>query len=203
MLLKIYPENPNQRAIEKVVDLLKQGEIIIYPTDTLYAFGCDMLQPKAVEKLYKIKGADPKKKSLSMICRDLSALSEYAKVDNRCFKLLKRHLPGPYTFILNGSNNLPRILKERKEIGIRIPDNSIAMAILETLGHPMLSASLGDELVDTIEYINDPELIHEHFMDKVKLVIDGGIGGLEPSTVVNCTEDEFEIIRMGKGEITY
>lgn len=198
MLLKIYPENPNQKEIHKVVEILQDGGLIIYPTDTLYAIGCDALNVRAVENICRIKGVNPQKSNLSIICYDLSNVSEYAKVSNAAFKLMKKHLPGPFTFILPTSNELPKIYKNRKEVGIRVPDNMIARELVHALGNPMLSMSLHDDN-EQIEYITDPELIHEKYSHQIDVVIDGGYGETEGSTIVNCTSDEFEIIRQGKG----
>jgi len=198
MLLKIYPENPNPKEIHKVVKILQDGGLIIYPTDTLYAIGCDALNVRAVENICRIKGVNPQKSNLSIICYDLSNVSEYAKVNNAAFKLMKQHLPGPFTFILPTSNELPKIYKNRKEVGIRVPDNTIARELVNTLGNPMLSMSLHDD-DEQIEYITDPELIHEKYGHQIDLVVDGGYGGTEGSTIIDCTSDEFEITRQGKG----
>lgn len=201
MLVKIYPENPNPKEIAKVVKILQEGGLIIYPTDTVYAMGCNALNVRAVERICKIKGVNPQKSNLSIICYDLSNLSEYAKVNNATFKLMKRCLPGPYTFILPTSSELPKIYKHRKEVGIRVPDNTIVRTIVQELGNPLLTMSVHDEEDDVLEYSTDPELIEEKYANSVDLVIDGGYGGLEPSTVIDCTTDEFTIIRQGKGEI--
>lgn len=198
MLIKIYPENPNQREMAKAVRLLKDGELIIYPTDTVYAIGCDALNVRAVERLCAMKGVNPQKSDLSIICYDLSNISEYAQVSNATFNVLKRHLPGAFTFILPTSSKLPKIYKNRREVGIRVPDNSIARGLVAELGSPILTMSVHDD-DETIEYSTDPELIHEKYGERVALVIDGGYGGVEPSTVVSCLDDEFEIVRQGKG----
>ncbi|MDR1896799.1 MAG: threonylcarbamoyl-AMP synthase [Prevotellaceae bacterium] len=200
MLLKIYPENPNPKEINKVVKLLQDGGLVIYPTDTLYAIGCDALNVRAVEKICRIKGVNPQKINLSIICSDLSNISAYAKVNNAAFKLMKRCLPGPYTIILPASNELPRIYKNRKEIGIRIPCHSIPCELARVLGNPILTMSVHYN-DDQSEYTTDPELIHERYEHQVDLVIDGGYGGLDVSTIVDCTSDKFEIIRQGKGEL--
>jgi tRNA threonylcarbamoyl adenosine modification protein (Sua5/YciO/YrdC/YwlC family) len=200
MRIKLYEENPNRREVDKVVDLLKEGGIIIYPTDTIYAMGCDALNVRAVERICKIKNINPQKSNLSIICEDLSNISEYAKVGNTVFKLMKRNLPGAFTFILNATNNLPRIYKNRKEVGIRIPDNNIILTIVKELGNPILTTSVRDK-DDFMEYMTDPELIEEEYGDTVDAVIDGGYGGLTPSTVVDCTGEEINIIRQGKGEL--
>ena len=199
MLLHIHPENPQPRLIKQVVESLQQGGIIIYPTDTVYGLGCDILQQKAVERICRIKKVDPKKAQLSFVCSDLSHLSEYAKpLSNPVYRLLKEHLPGPYTFILPASKMVPKIMQSKKDtIGLRIPANNIAMAIIKELGRPILSASLPGEMV---EDYTDPEVMHENFMNEVDYVIDGGIGGMVPSTVVDCTGDEPVLIRDGLGE---
>lgn len=198
MLLKIYNENPNPREIEKVVSVLRDGGIVVYPTDTLYGMGCDALNVRAVEKICDLKGINPQKSNLSIICNDLSAISEYARVDTPTFKLMKRNLPGPFTFILPTTSSLPKIYKNKKTVGIRIPDNPVIREIARMLGNPVLSTSVKDE-GEEIEYTTDPDLIHEKWSDIVDIVIDGGFGGIEPSTVVDCTSDEPVIVRQGKG----
>ena len=200
-LVKIYEENPNLREIDKVVRVLREGGLVIYPTDTVYALGCDALNVRAVERICQIKGVNPQKSNLSIICYDLSNLSEYAKVSNAAFKLMKKHLPGPFTFILPTSSELPKIYKNRKEVGIRVPDNNIVRTIVRELGNPLLTMSVYDREDEEVEYSTDPELIEEKYADQVDLIIDGGYGGLEPSTVVDCTTDDFEILRQGKGEL--
>ena len=190
--------NPNPREIERIVSALRDGGIVIYPTDTLYGIGCDALNVRAVEKICQLKGINPQKNNLSIICNDLSDISEYAKVDTPTFKLMKRNLPGPFTFILPTTSSLPKIYKNRKTVGIRVPDNPIIREIVSMLGNPVLNASVKDEH-DEIEYTTDPELIHEKWGDVADIVIDGGFGGIEPSTVVDCTSDEPEIVRQGKG----
>ena len=204
MLIKIYPENPNPKEIRKVVEILQSGGLVIYPTDTVYGLGCDFNNSKAVEKVAQIKGINLKKEHLSIICHDLSHLSDYTKpLDSTTFKLLKKNLPGPFTFILPANNNVPRIFKtNKKTIGLRIPDNSIALEIVRELGNPLLSTSIRDD-DEIIEYTTDPELIFEKFRDLVDVVIDGGFGGNEASTVVDCTSYPFELIRQGKGELEY
>lgn len=198
MLLTIHPEDPQPRLIAQVVESLKNGGVIIYPTDTIYGLGCDINQPKAVERICRIKGIDPKKAQLSFICRDLSHLSDYTKsIDTPLYRVLKNNLPGPFTFILPASKQVPKILKTKKDtIGLRIPDNKISMAILEALDNPILSASLPGEMVE--EY-TDPEIIYEKFGNQVDFVINGGTGGIVPSTVINCMNSEFEILRQGLG----
>jgi len=202
MLIKIYPENPNERAIEQVVDVLKKGGLIIYPTDTIYGLGCDITNPKAIEKICRIRGIKPEKANFSFICHDLSHISDFIKpIDNTTFRVLKKALPGPFTFIFNANNNVPKLLSSNKKtVGIRVPDNNIARCIVKELGNPILSTSIKDD-DELIEYSTDPELIYEKYQDLVDLVIDGGYGDNEASTVVDCTNGEFEIIREGKGDI--
>lgn len=202
MLLKIYDTNPNDRAIEKVVDVLKRGGLIIYPTDTIYGLGCDITNQKAIEKICQLRGIKPEKANLSFICHDLSNLSDYIKpIDNSTFRLLKKALPGAFTFIFEANNNVPKLLSSNKKtVGIRVPDNNIAREIVRVLGNPIVSASIRDE-DDILEYSTDPELIHEKFKDLVDIVIDGGYGDNVASTVVDCTSGEFEIIRQGKGNL--
>lgn len=202
MLVKIYPENPNSREMAKAVKALKDGELIVYPTDTVYAIGCDALNVRAVEKICALKGVNPLKSNLSIICYDLSNISEYAQVSNAVFKILKRNLPGPFTFILPTSSKLPKIYKNRKEVGIRVPDNSIARGLVAELGNPILTMSVHDE-DEMVEYFTDPELIHEKYGREVALVVDGGYGGYEASTVVNCVDETFDIVRQGKGELLF
>jgi tRNA threonylcarbamoyl adenosine modification protein (Sua5/YciO/YrdC/YwlC family) len=200
MLIKLYSENPNRKQIETIADTLQRGGIIIYPTDTMYGIGCDIHNQKAVERIARIKGIKAGKAEFSFICRDLSHLSEYARqVPNPVFKLMKRHLPGPFTFVLNAGSKVPRILEtRRKTVGIRIPDNSIAAAIVEQLGNPLLSTSISFDPAQ-VEYATDPELIYEQYADVVDCVVDGGYGNAEHSTVVDCTADEPVIIRQGLG----
>ncbi|MEO8405882.1 MAG: L-threonylcarbamoyladenylate synthase [Chitinophagaceae bacterium] len=198
MLLQIHPDNPQPRLIRTVVESLERGGTIIYPTDTIYGLGCDILQHRAIEKICRIKQVDPKKAQLSFICSDLSHLSEYAKqIPTSTFRLLKEYLPGPYTFILPASKMVPKILQSKKDtIGLRIPDNNIACAIIRELGRPILSASLPGEM---IEDYTDPEIMHQNFMNQVDLVVDGGIGGSIPSTIIDCTGDEPVVMREGLG----
>ena len=197
-MIRIYNENPNPREIEKVVTVLREGGIVIYPTDTLYGIGCDALNVRAVEKICEMKGINPQKSNLSIICNDMSIISEYAKVSTPVFKLMKRNLPGPFTFILPTTSSLPKIYKKKKTVGIRVPDNNIIRDIVAQLGNPVLSTSVVDELEES-EYSTNPELIHEKWANFADLVIDGGTGGIEPSTVVDCSDSEPEIIRQGKG----
>ena len=200
-LLKIYPENPNPKALQKVVEVLKRGGVVIYPTDTVYGLGCDITNIKALERIAKIKGIKLERSNFSFICHDLSNLSDYVtQIETPIFKLLKRTLPGPYTFILPGANTLPHPFKKKKTVGIRIPDNSIALGIVEALGNPIVSTSIHDE-DEILEYTTDPELIYEKWSSKVDLVIDGGYGDNQPSTVIEVKGTEVSLIREGKGSI--
>jgi len=199
--VRIHPDNPQPRLIKQVTECLKDGGVIIYPTDTIYGLGCDINQRKAVDRICKIKNVDPQKAQLSFICRDLSNLSDYAKsIDTPLYRMLKNYLPGPYTFILPASKQVPKILQNKKStIGLRIPDNIICRHILDELGHPILSASLPGETVEEYTY---PEMMVEKFGGVVDFVIDGGIGGTVPSTIIDCTTNEWVIIRQGLGEWT-
>ena len=202
MLIRLYDENPNPKDLLKVVEILRDGGVIIFPTDTIYGIGCDITKPKAIERVARIKNVKPEKAALSFIFYDLSNISDYCKpISNNIFKLMKKNLPGPFTFILNANSNIPKLFRStRKSIGIRIPQNNIIREIVKELGNPILSTSVKDE--DTIlEYTTDPELIHEKFGDFVDLVIDGGFGGNIPSTVVDCIGNEPVITRQGKGEL--
>lgn len=201
MFVKLYNDNPNQKEIDKITSILRDGGLVIYPTDTVYAMGCNALNVREVEKICKIKGINPEKNNLAIICRNLSEISEYAKMNDGIFRLLKNNLPGPFTFILNTTSSLPKIYKNKKTIGVRIPDNNIIQALVESLGNPILTTSIKDDQVEEIEYITDPELIYEKYQNIVDAVIDGGYGGSEGSTVVDCTGDEPLIIREGKGEL--
>lgn len=202
MLIKIYPENPNEKAIQQVVDVLKKGGIIIYPTDTVYGMGCDITNSKAIEQICKIKGIKPEKANFSFVCYDLSHISDYTKpIDNETYRVLRKSLPGPFTFIFNASKNVPKLLSSNKKtVGIRIPDNDIARSIVHLLGNPIVSTSIHDE-DEIMEYSTDPELIHEKYEELVDLVIDGGYGDNQPSTIVDCSEGNFEILRQGKGDL--
>ncbi|MFZ4105489.1 L-threonylcarbamoyladenylate synthase [Flavobacterium sp.] len=199
--LKIYEDNPNEAAIKKVVEVLKNGGVIIYPTDTVYGLGCDITNTKAVERVAKLKGIKLEKANLSFICYNLSHISDYVKqIDTTTFKLLKRALPGPYTFILPGNNDLPKVFKNKKTVGIRVPDNNIIRAIIKELGNPIISTSIHDE-DEIIEYSTDPELIFEKWQNKVDLVIDGGYGDNIPSTIIDLSGNEPEVVREGKGSL--
>ena len=200
MLIKLYSDNPNAREMQKIVAALRDGETVIYPTDTIYGIGCDALNVRAVEKICQLKGIDPQKSNLSIICNDLSNITEYAKVSTSNFKLMRRNLPGPFTFILPTTSTLPRIFKNRKTVGIRVPANAIIQDLVSMLGNPILSTTIKDEN-DEVEYTTNPELIYEKWADFADIVIDGGIGGMEPSTIVDCTGEEPIIIRQGLGEL--
>ncbi len=204
MLLKIYDENPSPKLIRQVVDCLNDGGIIIYPTDTMYGIGCSIYKPKAVEKISRIKGIPLSKANFSLICNNLSDLSTYAKpLNNNIYKVMKKCLPGPYTFIIPASGNVPKLfMSKKKTIGIRVPANSIIQAIIAELGHPIMSTSIEIDH-ETIEYTIDPELIHEKYESMVDIVIDGGYGDVEGSTIFDCTGEEIEVIRAGKGNIDF
>lgn len=199
--IKIYKENPNEKAIAKVIAVLKKGGLIIYPTDTVYGLGCDITNTKALERVAKIKGVKLAKANFSFICNDLSHISNYVRqIDTPTFKLLKRTLPGAYTFILPGNNNLPKVFKRKKTVGIRVPDNNIAREIVRVLGNPIVSTSIYDE-DDLLEYTTDPELIYEKWQNIVDLVIDGGYGDNTASTVIDLSKGEIEVLREGKGSL--
>jgi tRNA threonylcarbamoyl adenosine modification protein (Sua5/YciO/YrdC/YwlC family) len=200
MIIRIHPDNPPERLIKQVAECLLDGGVIIYPTDTVYGFGCDIFQPKAIERICRLKGIDPAKANLSFVCSDLSDLSKYAKaISTPQYRFIKAQIPGPFTFILTASKEVPKILKSKKEtIGLRIPDHKITHAIAQKLGHPILSSSLPGEMLE--EY-TDPELIYEKFEKLVDIVIDAGIGGMDYSTVIDLTEDEPVVIRQGIGVI--
>lgn len=199
--IKIYEDNPNPQAVKQVVDVLKKGGLIIYPTDTVYGLGCDITNTKALEKIARIKNVKLEKANLSFICHDLSNLSDYVKqIDTSTFKILKRALPGPYTFILPGAKTLPSVFKKKKTVGIRVPNNNIALEIVKQLGNPIISTSIRDD-DDVIEYTTDPELILEKWDNLVDLVIDGGYGDNVASTIIDLSENEPLIIREGKGSL--
>jgi tRNA threonylcarbamoyl adenosine modification protein (Sua5/YciO/YrdC/YwlC family) len=202
MYIRLYNENPNPKQIAQVVDILEKGGVIIYPTDTVYGIGCDITKQKAVERVARIKGINAQKNRFSFICHDIAQIAEYtAPIDNHTFKMLKRNLPGPFTFILESGNKVPKILKSnRKHVGIRVPDNNIIREIVRQLGNPILTTSLKNE-DEILEYTTDPELIYEDFRNLVDCIVDGGYGNNIPSTVVNCDKDNFEIIRQGIGEL--
>ena len=199
--IKIYEDKPNEAAIAKVVKVLKDGGLVIYPTDTVYGLGCDITNTKALERIAKIKGVKLEKANFSFICHDLSNLSDYVKqLDTATFKLLKRALPGPYTFILPGNNNLPKEFKKKITVGIRIPDNNIALEIVRQLGNPIVSTSIRDD-DDVVEYTTDPELIFEKWQNLVDMVIDGGYGDNKGSTIIDLSGDEPIVVREGKGSL--
>ncbi len=199
MYLELHPDNPNPRNVKTIIECLQDGGVIIYPTDTIYGLGCDIFNNKAVERIAKIKNVDFKKIHLSFICADLSDLSKYTKsISTPLYRILKQYLPGPFTFILSASKEVPKILQNKKStIGLRIPDNNICNTLVNELGRPILSTSLPGEMVE--EYTN-PELMYENFKNLVDIVVDGGAGGMIPSTIVDCTTDNYEIIRQGKGD---
>lgn len=200
MIIRLFNDNPNQKHIRQIVDLLENGAIIIYPTDTVYAMGCDIKASKSIEKIARFKGLNPKNPDLSLIFHDMSQLSEYTIIrDNNIFKLLKRNLPGPFTFIVQANNQIPKLFKNKKKtVGIRIPDNNIVLELVRELGRPIITTSIHDP-DEIIEYTTDPELIHEKYCDFVDAVLDGGFGNNEASTIVDCTGDEIEILRQGLG----
>lgn len=201
MLIRIHPDNPDERKIRQIADCLRQGGVIIYPTDTIYGIGCDITKYKVIERIAALKETSLKNERFSIICYDLSSLSDYTRpINNTIFRVMKKTLPGPYTFILEANNNVPKIFhNKRSSIGIRVPDNNIARAIVKELGHPIVSTSVKDD-DDIVEYITDPELIYERYGDLVDMVIDGGFGDNTPSTVIDCTDDEPILIREGKGD---
>jgi len=199
--IKIYEDKPNEAAIAKVVKVLKEGGLVIYPTDTVYGLGCDITNTKALERIAKIKGVKLDKANFSFVCHDLSNISDYVRqIDTATFKILKRALPGPYTFILPGNNNLPKEFKKKTTVGIRVPDNAIALEIVKLLGNPIVSTSIHDD-DDVIEYTTDPELIFEKWQNLVDLVIDGGYGGNVGSTIIDLSGDEPVVVREGKGSL--
>lgn len=199
-LIKIYPDNPNRRAIQQVVDALRDGGIIIYPTDTLYAIGCDALNVRAIERICRIKGLDPGKAHLSIVCHDISDISRYVRINDTTHRLMRQTLPGAFTYILPAGSGLPKIYKQRKSVGIRVPDNNIVRAIVEELGNPLLSTSVATNREEP-EYTTNPELLSEQYGQQVDIVVDGGEGDIVGSTIIDCTTGEPEIIRQGKGEI--
>jgi tRNA threonylcarbamoyl adenosine modification protein (Sua5/YciO/YrdC/YwlC family) len=204
MLIRIHPDNPDPRQVKKALDVLRDGGVIIYPTDGVYAFGCDIYKSKAVERIAQLKGIKPEKADFSFVFDDLSRITEFARpVDTPVYKLLKQCLPGPYTFILNANNSVPKLFKNNKRtLGIRIPDNPICRLLVSELGNPIISASVHDE-DEILEYTTDPELIHERYRDMVDAVIDGGYGALVPSTVIDCSSGIPELVRLGAGEVDF
>lgn len=202
MLIKIYPKNPSQKNIREVVEWLANDGVVVFPTDTIYAIGCSIYSAKAIERIARIKGLNPKKANFSFLCHDLSQISEFTRpISNDVFKLMRRTLPGPYTFILNANSKVPKMFENKKKtVGIRIPDNPIMLEIISELGHPIMSTSIHDE-DGILEYSTDPELINERYKDLVDVVVDGGIGDNKPSTIIDCTGDEILMVREGKGEI--
>ncbi|MCX7954958.1 MAG: L-threonylcarbamoyladenylate synthase [Bacteroidales bacterium] len=205
MIVKVYAENPSQKIIKKVVEVLKNDGVIVYPTDSLYAFGCDIFSHKAFEKIARLKNIDPEEAQFSLIFSNISQISEFTNpLSNEIFKLLKKNLPGPFTFIVEANNKVPKMLKlnKKKTIGIRIPNNKISLEIVNALGNPIFSTSV-IAFDDIQEYMTDPELIHEKYKNDVDIVIDGGYGNLIPSTIVDCTGDKIEIIRQGAGELKF
>lgn len=203
MLIRINTENPQGSELARVAEVLRAGGIVIYPTDTVYGIGCDIYQPRAIERLCKIKGIAPEKANLSIICHDLSHLSDFTRpISNTVFRVLKKALPGAYTFILDANNNVPKIFQSKKKtVGIRVPDNTIIRAIVKELGNPIVSSSVHDADDEVMEYYADPEMIYEKYGDKVDLVINGGFGNLQASTVISCTGGMFEVVREGLGNV--
>ena len=202
--LKIYKENPNERHIQQVVSCLQDGGLVIIPTDTVCAIACDIYNSRAFDRLCELTHRKKERSNFSFICYDLSNLSEYTRpLNNTTFKLMKNLLPGPYTFVLEANNNVPKFMQRKKTVGIRVPDNIIARTLVQQLGNPIMSASLKSQDDDILEYITDPELIYEQYQDKIDIVIDGGYGDYTPSTVLNCVEDTIELIREGKGEVDF
>ncbi len=199
--IRLYPQNPDPRRIEHVVRALRNGAVVIYPTDTVYGMGCDIHNARAVERVARIKGIKPAKNDFSFICYDLSHITDYAKVSNQAFKLMKRVLPGPFTFLLDASGNVPKLLNtNKKTVGIRVPDHDIPRQIVRELGNPIITTSIRDD-DEVIEYSTDPELIFEKFQHQVDIVIDGGYGGNVASTIVDATDDDFVIVRQGLGQL--
>ncbi|QHL87177.1 threonylcarbamoyl-AMP synthase [Nibribacter ruber] len=199
--LKIHPDNPQPKALAQVVEVLKKGGLVIYPTDTIYGLGCDLHNVRAVERLCQLRGLNPAKAQLSFVCNDLTNISEYAKISTQTYKVMKKALPGPFTFVLEASSKVPKIGGvKRKTVGIRVPDNNICLTLVTELGNPIVSTSIHDE-DEVVEYTTDPELIYEKYRNLVDLVIDGGYGNNIPSTVINCENDEFEVLREGAGDI--
>lgn len=203
MLLRVNEKNIN-KASSQVAECLRNGGIIIYPTDTVYALGCDITKPKAIDRICRLKGVKLEEANFSFVCSDLSHLSEYARhISNPVFRVMKKALPGPYTFILEASNNVPKLFKSKKHtVGIRVPDNFICQAIVKELGNPLISTSLHDTSDDILEYFSDPEVIHRQYENVVDMVVDGGFGNIYPSTVFDCTGDEIQVVREGLGDLS-
>lgn len=201
MLIKLFEDNPNPNQIRRIVEVLRNGGIIIIPTDGLYAFACNLFNQQGVEAISKIKNKDLRKANLSFICKEMSQISEFAKMNDTAFKLMKKNLPGAFTFILEGNSSLPKLFKNKKIVGIRMPKNNIVMEIVRELGNPLMTSSVFYD--DDTEYVTNPELLNEKYGKQVDLIIDGGEGGIVPSTIVDCTEGEPEIIREGAGELVY
>lgn len=203
MLVRVNSTQPDSFAINQVVNCLKNGGVIIYPTDTVYALGCDITQSKAIERICRLKGIKPEKSNFSFVCSDLSHLSEFTRpIPNNVFRIMKRALPGPYTFILEANNQVPKLLKQNKKtVGIRVPDNVICSEIIRQLGNPLISTSLHDTSDDILEYFSDPEIIHRQYQDSVDLVVDGGFGNIYPSTILDCSGDDMVIVREGLGSL--
>lgn len=203
MLLRINDTNPDAKTLGLIVNCLKSGGIIIYPTDTVYALGCDITNTKAIERICKLKNIKPEKSKFSFVCSDLSHLSEYTKpIPNHIFRVMKKALPGPYAFILEASSNVPKIVKQdRKTVGIRVPDNVVCREIINALGNPLISTSLHDDGDTVLEYFSDPEVIHQQYETKVDMVIHGGHGNIYPSTVIDCSKGDFEVVREGLGSL--
>jgi tRNA threonylcarbamoyl adenosine modification protein (Sua5/YciO/YrdC/YwlC family) len=206
MFIEIHPTTPDRRKIKQVADLLKAGKTVIYPTDTVYGLGCDIFNHDAVDKICRIKRLDPEKAMLTLVCKDISQVAEYAwQIDNEVFRVMKKNLPGPFTFILRSGNSVPKLFKNRKRtIGIRIPNNKIALALVEEMGRPLLSTSLKlDSEDDFDQYLTDPLDLREHYENMADIIIDGGIGGSKPSGLVDCTNDSIEILRQGGEELKF
>ncbi|RNI31088.1 L-threonylcarbamoyladenylate synthase [Rufibacter latericius] len=199
--LRIHPDNPQAKSIAQAVEILRKGGLVIYPTDTIYGLGCDLHNARAVERLCQLRGINPAKAHLSFICHDLTHISDYARISTQTYKVMKKALPGPFTFVLEASSKVPKLGGKRKDtVGIRIPDNGIALTLVQELGNPIVSTSIHDE-DEVVEYTTDPELIYEKYRNLVDLVIDGGFGNNIASTVVNCENDEFDVLRQGAGDI--
>ncbi len=204
MLLRLNYDNPHPKDIQQIIDCLKNDGVIIYPTDTVYSMGCDITKPRAIEKLCKLKKIKPEKANFSFVCSDLSHLSNFTKpISNSLFRVMKKALPGPYTFILEANQNVPKLLKQNKKtVGIRVPDNTICKTIIEALGNPIITTSLHNQIDEVLDYYTDPEIIHQQYQKEVDLIIDGGFGNIYASTVFDCTTDEIIVVREGLGSLT-